>query len=74
MKEPEPISVITEFADNSINLMLIFWLEDITRGKWPPRHRIMMAIWKEFQSQGIKIPFPQRDLHFVSNAPESIKV
>jgi len=65
-KDPEPKCFVIEFADSSINLMLIFWLDDILLGKYPPRSRIMVEIWREFQKQNIKIPFPQRDLHLIS--------
>ena len=61
--EPGPECFVTEFADSSINLLLIFWLDNIMEGRFTPRSNIMRDILKEFKKHGIEIPFPQRDVH-----------
>ncbi len=33
---------------------------------------VLLAVWDKFHEHGIKIPFPQRDLHLKS--PETISV
>jgi small-conductance mechanosensitive channel len=35
------------------------------------KSEILLEIWDRFQENGIEIPFPQRDLHLRSVAPEA---
>lgn len=70
--EPEPECFVTEFADSSINLLLVFWLDDIMSGRFTPRSNIMRKILKEFKKHDIEIPFPQRDLHLKGSAGVSL--
>ncbi len=60
---PAPSCYLCEFADSSINFILFFWVEDVTLGRYEPRSDVMFKIWNKFKKNGIKIPFPQRDLH-----------
>lgn len=62
----EPVCFMREFADNSINILLQFWVEDVTLGRYEPKSDVMRTILKSFREQGIEIPFPQRDLHIRS--------
>lgn len=64
--EPEPVCFVREFADSSINLLLHFWVEDVTLGRYAPQSDVMRAIWRLFKENGIEIPFPQRDVHMKS--------
>jgi len=61
--DPEPVCFMREFADSSINMLLQFWIADITLGRYEPHSDVMRAIWRSFQKNGIEIPFPQRDVH-----------
>lgn len=69
--EPAPACFLTEFADSSINFTLFFWVADVSEGRLGPRSDVMRAIWAAFQSEGIDIPFPQRDLHIRN--PEALR-
>lgn len=62
-KDPEPVCFMREFADSSINLLLQFWVDDVTLGRYEPQSDVMRAIWRLFRENNIEIPFPQRDVH-----------
>jgi len=63
MTEPQPKCYLMEFADSSVNFLLHFWINDVTKGRYPPHSDVMFGIWRKFKENNIEIPFPQRDLH-----------
>lgn len=70
-KGMQPLCFLREFADSSINFLLIFHVEDVRDGRYGPQSDVMLKIYDEFALAGIQIPFPQRDVHLVK--PESDK-
>ena len=68
LAEPEPMVFLKEFADNGINLELGFWISDPEEGQIGLRSAINMEIWREFQNNGIEIPFPQREVRLHDKA------
>lgn len=61
--KPEPMVLVDEFGDSSINIKILFWIE--TGHSWLKirsnlAHRIKMT----FNELGINIPFPIRTLKF----------
>ena len=61
MKEPEPMIVVSELADSSVNLTVRVWT---TVGDyWPFYFDTTEKVKKQFDAQGVSIPFPQRDVH-----------
>ncbi|MDO8438292.1 MAG: mechanosensitive ion channel [Nitrosomonadaceae bacterium] len=65
LTDPEPMTFLKEFADSGINLELGFWISDPEEGQIGLRSAINMEIWREFQNNGIEIPFPQREVRLV---------
>ncbi|MFB9804306.1 mechanosensitive ion channel family protein [Haladaptatus pallidirubidus] len=60
---PSPQVVTKEFGDSAITLGLRFWIDKPSaRRKWRARTRVMGAVKEVFDSEGIKIPYPQREL------------
>jgi small-conductance mechanosensitive channel len=61
LPSPEPVTVVTELADSSVNLSLRAWTktEDLWGVKWDLTREIVGA----FRDAGIEIPFPQVDVH-----------
>lgn len=60
-----------EFGDSSLNFELLVWSDE------PPnyhrlRSQLNYAIDKAFREHDIEIPFPQRDVHLKTPAPEEI--
>jgi len=66
MKEPEPQARIIEFGDNGIAIELRVWFTDPEEGMGNLKSDIYLAIWKKFKDSNITIPYPQRDVHIVS--------
>jgi small-conductance mechanosensitive channel len=60
---PEPNCFLREFADSSVNLLLFFWVADVTEGRYGPQSDVMLSIWKKFKANNIVIPYPQREVH-----------
>jgi len=62
LDDPPPIAVFNEFADFSLNLLLIVWISDI-KGKIVVVDYINSRIKKRFEEENIEIPFPIRTLY-----------
>lgn len=62
LRDPEPTSLITGFADSGINLELGVWIDDPDKGTGDLRSELYGAIWQAFRRDGIEIPYPQREI------------
>lgn len=65
LADPEPRALISSFGDNGIDLELGFWINDPESGTGNVVADINLEIWREFKTQGVDIPFPQRELRIV---------
>ncbi|MBS2212334.1 mechanosensitive ion channel [Carboxylicivirga mesophila] len=61
MKDPAIFVGVLEHGDSSINLVTRVWSK--TSDYWTVYFYMMEFVKKEFDKQGISIPFPQRDVH-----------
>ncbi|REL24772.1 mechanosensitive ion channel family protein [Rhodohalobacter sp. SW132] len=61
MAEPEPLIAVSELGDSSVMIRVRPWTE--TKNVWPLRYHITKSIKEKFDSNGVSIPFPQRDVH-----------
>jgi small-conductance mechanosensitive channel len=68
-KSPAPAARVIAFGENGIELELRFWIRDPEDGVNNVRSDLYLAIWDAFESAGITIPFPQRDVHFRGGWP-----
>ncbi|MBT5221118.1 MAG: mechanosensitive ion channel [Woeseia sp.] len=70
MKGREPDVWLVEFGDNSLNFLLLVWVNR-QGAKRPTRTRAsyLWALETTLTKYGIEIPFPQRDLHIRSGWP-----
>ncbi len=57
--------VMTEMADSSVNFKLIVWVDAVK--KTHVVSDILICIYETLNNNGIEIPFPQRDVHLISN-------
>ncbi len=55
-------SSMPDFGDSSVNYVLRFWIHDPQQGLTNVRGRVMLALWDSFKANGVKIPFPQREI------------
>ncbi len=62
LKDPEPRVYFTEFADSSLNHLLVYSVEHYD-DQYRVRDEVSMQIKKRFEEEGIEIPFPQRVVH-----------
>ena len=63
LHEPKPLCFITNFGDNGINYLLMFWVDNVEKGTFKPKSEIMANIWHKFKKYNINFPFPQRDIY-----------
>ncbi|MBN1688298.1 MAG: mechanosensitive ion channel family protein [Candidatus Omnitrophica bacterium] len=63
-KDPKPQIGIQEFADSSVNIGFRYWVPTVKY--YQTLHKVNLAVYKAVQVAGAKIPFPQRDIHIVS--------
>ncbi len=61
--EPAPVCWITEFGDSSIKFDLRFWIKDAERGVGNMRGKVFLALWDAFKENGIRIPYPHREVY-----------
>ncbi|WP_436901910.1 mechanosensitive ion channel family protein [Halovenus halobia] len=60
---PPPAAIPTEFGDSAIVLELRFWIDRPTPPrKWRATREVINGVKRSFDEEGIKIPFPQREL------------
>jgi small-conductance mechanosensitive channel len=62
VSDPAPVCWITEFGDSAINFDLRFWIQDAERGVGNMRGKVFLALWDAFQENGIRIPYPHREV------------
>lgn len=66
LKQPKPSVLLRSFGDSSWDMMLRAWIEN------PEDYYLIISdinceIVRKFRENDITIPYPQRDLHFISN-------
>lgn len=64
-----PVCHIVGFGDSSVDYILRFWIRDPTQGLTNIRGNVYLALWDAFQEHGISIPFPQREVRMLTDAP-----
>lgn len=61
LKDPAPLVAVSEMADSSVNIVVRPWVEPANY--WDVFFGLTEAIKKNFDTNDITIPFPQRDVH-----------
>ncbi len=64
LKDPACLIAVGALADSSVNFNVRPWVR--TGDYWAVMWDLTEAIKKRFDEEGISIPFPQRDIHIVS--------
>jgi small conductance mechanosensitive channel len=65
LDEPESMIHLHELGDSSVNLICRPWVK--TDDYWDVHWDVIEAVKREFDAEGISIPFPQRDVHLIPN-------
>lgn len=63
LKTPEPVIRLHELGDSSVNFICRPWVR--TADYWEVYWDLTAAVKQRFDSEGISIPFPQRDVHLI---------
>jgi potassium-dependent mechanosensitive channel len=75
LKSPDPIILFKDFADNSLNFEVHFWIRMRTQMQ---RQRVESDVRHTiddlFDEAGIVIAFPQRDVHLNATAPIEVRL
>jgi small-conductance mechanosensitive channel len=69
VKEPLPSVFLQKLGESSIDIILLFWISDYLQGI-RIKSDILFSVLSEFHKNNIKIPFPQRDLHILTEIQE----
>ncbi|MFP4543987.1 MAG: mechanosensitive ion channel family protein [Bacteroidota bacterium] len=67
--EPDPRVRFREFGNSSLNFELLCWGE-IPAQRGITSHELNKSIYRKFEENNIKIPFPQRDVHFYDHSKD----
>jgi small-conductance mechanosensitive channel len=73
LPEPEPKCLFIEFGDSALKLQLRFWIGDAQNGVQNVKSDVLLQIWERFKSQGVRVPYPQRELHIRSGADRDLQ-
>ena len=72
LDRPKPRVRFREFGGSALNFELLCWVTNPAQ-RARVTHKLNSAIYKRFQSDGIEIPFPKRDVSVsVSDVPEAL--
>ena len=67
LKEPAPFVIFKNFGDSGLDFEIYYWLElrksSGLKASSDMRHHIASV----FKREGINIPYPQRDIHIISD-------
>ncbi len=66
LQEPPAVVYVEELADSSVNLSLRIWSKSDTKNYLETRFYLIEQIKLTFDKEGIELPFPQRDVHIIS--------
>ena len=70
LENPAPRVRMRGFGDSSLDFELLGWIAHPEQ-RGLATHELFMAVDKCFRAEKISIPFPQRDLHLISDQPAS---
>ncbi len=62
-----PNCILTEFAEAGMKFSLTFWI-DSPDGMDVVKSNVMLGLWDAFKREGIRVPYPVRELKIRSGA------
>jgi len=68
LSQPEPRCLLVNFGDSALELEVRIWIADAPNGVQNVKSAVLLRIWEKFCANGIKVPYPQRDVHLKSAA------
>lgn len=71
LRYPEPITIVTQFNNSSIDYVLKFWVPHFSIGN-DVKSDLLLAIDSLFKENGIVIPFPQQDVYLHESSKNEV--
>jgi small-conductance mechanosensitive channel len=69
LRQPNPpVVLVVRFAESGIDLELAVWINDPENGQGNLKSALYLGIWRAFQANVIKIPYPQREVRLVADS------
>ena len=68
LPDPEPMFVVSELADSSVNLIARIWVN--ASDYWAVKFDLTKRFKEQLEAAGITIPFPQRDVHLIGQVAQ----
>jgi len=68
IKGRQPNCILTEFAELGMKFSLTFWIAD-PDGMDNVKSDVMLALWDAFKREGIRVPYPVREIRVRGGAP-----
>ncbi|MCW8943550.1 MAG: mechanosensitive ion channel [Sedimenticola sp.] len=65
LKDPEPIIKVHTLGESSVDFIVRPWVS--TPDYWDVYWDVTRKVKEQFDANGVSIPFPQRDIHMISN-------
>ncbi len=72
LADPEPMTLLTAFAADGLELTVAFWIGDPHNGQGNVRSAVNLAVLALLGQQGVAIPYPQRVVHGVAAPVASV--
>ena len=67
IKNKPPNCILTEFAEAGMKFSLTFWIAD-PDGMDNVKSEVMLALWDAFKREGIRVPYPVREIRIRGGA------
>ena len=69
-KQPRPpVCWLIGFGESALDFKLRFWISDPQEGTTNIRGKVLLAVWDAFRENGIRIPYPHREIIVRSRVP-----
>jgi small conductance mechanosensitive channel len=66
LEDPAPSVTVAELAESSVNFAVRPWVK--SADYWSVRSDLLQGIKSSFDSNGVSIPYPQRDVHLIQQS------
>jgi small-conductance mechanosensitive channel len=63
-----PSCILAEFTERGMRFSLTFWIADPYAGMDNVKSDVMIALWEAFKREGIRVPYPVRELRIRGGA------
>jgi small-conductance mechanosensitive channel len=69
LRQPNPpLVLVVRFAESGIDLELAVWINDPENGQGNLKSALYLGIWRAFQENDIRIPYPQREIRLIQDS------